>query len=261
MNRVLELVSALGLFIASASAQGQVAINFFPREPVASSPVFLSAGTFRSRCYGAEYRPEATRVEWVGSRIAVRMPEPLILIPPGAPCPSYPLVSLGKIPAGQYGIDIYWRTEGPPSFSGTLTITTDPAAPIGLPAHDFSGVYHDAKLDGSGLVVAQNPQGRIAAMWATHDAQGKQAWYMIALGSWSKGSPPTSAGQVYRASLIRTRDGASPTFPADIAAPGAVLEAVGEIELRFSVSNVDEVTAVYRIGDATGTRVLTRLPY
>lgn len=262
MKHSYSKVLGLVLLASGSLVRAQDALLFYPTQPVASTPVFLSSATFRTRCYGTDYRPEQTRVEVVDSRIKVSMPEPLLIRFPGAQCPAaYPLVSLGEFPPGEYAIEIYYLSNEMPAYRGTLTVATDPAVQPGLPAHDYSGLFHDPALDGSGLLVAQNPQGRIAAMWATYDEQGRQAWYMVALGEWSKGAPETPEGQVYRAPLFRSRDGAPPTFPSDAIAPGAVVEAVGEIELRFSVSSVDEAVATYRLGTQTGTRTLRRFDY
>ena len=180
---------------------------------------------------------------------------------PGQLCPSAPpgiymYADIGRLPAGNYTIDVVREAS-----DGTTTVIQ---SNIALSVSDgrsgkvspyvtlnYSGSWWDPSDPGWGLFIWQDARDRLLAAWFDYGADGKPVWYTIQAGSWVGFS-------VYQGLLITS------SRPGGATQNSAVTyETVGSAQLQFGSpsngdSHGDEGQFIYTLNGVTKTKTIRR---
>ena len=186
----LTLVAGFASSFANAQVLPTAAVVFAPMQPTSADTVLLK---IPRTCANSNYIGPGYRVSAANGRIRVD-----ILLGPPPPCavglPPAPtlLVEIGRLPAGQYTLDIVeGRLFAFEFVLATLTSNlslnvADHRANKVAPAVrlNYSDHWWDPNNSGSGLFIWQDARDQLLAAWFTYSADGKAVWYTVQAGAW-----------------------------------------------------------------------------
>lgn len=115
---------------------------------------------------------------------------------------------LGRLPAGDYSVVAEYESlpQAVYPFQATATqqrlsfSVEEGSVGASRPLWDFSGTYWSQDDSGWSLVIDQQPNKQLVALWSTFDDQGRAKWFYLLPGQWE-------AVNEYRAELAEAIGG------------------------------------------------------
>ena len=251
--------AVFGLAFCAIGVQAQSSYPIYPALPTSADNIVLSFPL--TICPTPTPLKDWYRVAMVGGRIRITLGP--IGRTAGQLCPSAPpgiylYADVGRLPAGNYVIDVMKEAS-----DGTTTVAqsnialsvSDGRAGKILPyvTLNYSGHWWDPTDPGSGIFIWHDEKDNVIAAWFTYGEDGKPVWYTIQAGRW------TSFGR-YEGQLITTGRPGANRFVQDNT---VVATPVGTAILQFfSIGNGDshgdEGQLIVTRNSVTETRVIRR---
>jgi hypothetical protein len=190
---MIRLLPMLGLALLSASAfAAQTALEHATPAPQEMIVLRLNGGD-------TAYEPAAA-VSMSGNRITVVYTQhEWGFLPPPPPPGGYAYrAQLGKLPAGDYTVDVMTRANvnAPATLLSSSAFKVAAAAGTIQPIADNTDLYFNPAESGWGFNVVQHGTGTIFATWFVYGADNQPQWYVMPEGHWV--SPVGYEGPIYR---------------------------------------------------------------
>ncbi|MEO8386680.1 MAG: hypothetical protein ABI583_15630 [Betaproteobacteria bacterium] len=252
---LLTLVVGLATSLAEAQILPADAVVFTPPQPTSADSIFLK---IPRTCANSNYVGPGYRVSTASGRIRLDIslgpPPPCAVGLP--PAPSL-LVEIGRVPAGQYTLDIVearlfsFEVVFATIASNLSLVVADHRAAKTAPAVrlNYSDHWWDPSNPGSGLFIWQNATDQLLAAWFTYGADGKAVWYTLQAGTW------VSATR-YEGKLVETGRAPNVILGGLIDGTGATnVQVIGSASLDFAGEDgVNAGVFTYNFDNAPGPR-------
>jgi hypothetical protein len=182
LNGCLQVVMAICAFASPAiAAPGDNfigTITFVPAEPRAYEPVHVHFKGFNT-CISVE-----GDLEFENGRF-VLLADGICGVPPGGD-PYEADYIMGRLPPGDWSVDLRYVLDGPTVETFTVTVTPaswrgDEYGPVGGTL-DVSGAWGIAGRNGHGVVLTQSADGLLAGLVFTYANNGVADWFSLQSG-------------------------------------------------------------------------------
>ncbi len=171
-------------------------------------------------------------------------------------------IDLGRLPAGNYTLDLVERAVGSLPQRTTLAnypfTVTDARATQVVPfvRLDYSGHWWDPNDSGWGLFIWHGANDQLLAAWFTYDMSGKPAWVIYQPNIAGKPNPWETFAKTYTAPLWLTSRQPGTTVPPPTSTS---LFQIGTASLDFTnFGTADEGKFVYNFNGVEQTRTIKR---
>ena len=248
MIRYLALFALIvtPLFFSVECFSQTVALS--PSTPTSADSITLR---YRTNLVAARYLADAYKVSMTNNRIRVVF-GPVAQLP--AIPPDFPVtveVDIGRLPSGNYVVDVFSVDPAQPGSAIALDIplvvtdnrTVKTAPYVRL---NYSDHWWNPAEPGWGLFIWQDSLDRVIAAWFTYGSDNKADWVTIQTGSWV-------GFNRYDGPLIRI---SGPAFSAFVPGSAVQVQAVGTASLSFTDANNGAFT--YTLNGVTQTKTITR---
>lgn len=248
LRRVRAWICAFSLLSCSlgAGAQSGTAYAIFPAAPSSADTILVKIPL---SCTQSKFTGNPYSVQSANNRIRITLgPTEPVVCPSAAPPVPPLLAELGRLPAGEYLLDVYGtvvRSTGNETVAlatGQHFSVTDDRADQRAPYvwRDVSGHWWNPDNNGEGFLVWHDRNtDQFMAAWFTYDTNGEPMWYTVQGGQWTTGAK--YSGAIYRST--RNRNIGDPPPPRIIASQ---LAGSGTFEFG-SLANPDEATFTFTL--------------
>ena len=236
---------------ASTFAQAALGIVISPAAPSSADSITMRIDWGSPPLYDADsYRVSQTNNTL---RVTLGSTHPLLIDPPPfVPGFQFTNIDLGRLPAGNYLVDILARganNQGDSLIAIGIGLTVSDARTLKTAPYvqlNYADQWWNPAEPGWGLTIWHDKLDRVLASWFTYGSDNKAEWYTIQSGSWVN-------YKQYDGQLIKTT---GPSFAAFVSGSAVQVQVVGTASLNFTDANNGAFT--YTLNGVTQTKNLTR---